>query len=108
MTTASELMQKIGQKIQGREELKSAIGATYKFVLSGDGGGTFLVDLKQALTVTEGDGPAACTVSMAASDFVDLFEGRQNGQALFFAGKLRVDGDMGLALRLGNVTDILK
>jgi predicted lipid carrier protein YhbT len=108
MTTASELMTKIGEKIRGREELKTSIGAVYKFVLSGDGGGTFLVDLKQALTVTESDGAAACTVSMAASDFVDLFEGRQNGQALFFAGKLRVDGDMSLALKLGNVTDILK
>lgn len=108
MTTASELMRKIGDKIRGREELKQSVGATYKFVLSGDGGGTFLVDLKQALTVTEADGAAACTVSMAASDFVDLFEGRQNGQALFFSGKLRVDGDMSLALKLGNVTDILK
>ena len=38
----------------------------------------------------------------------DLFEGRANGQALFFTGKLRIEGDMGLALRLQSLTDILK
>jgi predicted lipid carrier protein YhbT len=41
-------------------------------------------------------------------DALDLFEGRANGQALFFAGKLRIEGDMGLALRLQSLTDILK
>jgi predicted lipid carrier protein YhbT len=39
---------------------------------------------------------------------VDLFEGRADGQTLFFAGKLRVEGDMGLALKLQTLTDLLK
>lgn len=108
MATSQELMRRIGEKIAGRKELLSSVGAVYKFVLDGDGGGTYLVDLKSELKVTEGDGPAACTVLMTAADFVDLFEGRANGQALFFGGRLRVEGDMGLALKLQTLTDVVK
>jgi putative sterol carrier protein len=108
MATAPELFDRIGQKIAGRDDLKSKIGAVYKFVLDGADGGTWVVDLKSALTVTPGDGVAGCTVKMTAQDFVDLFEGRANGQALFFAGKLKVEGDMGLALKLESLTDIVR
>ncbi len=108
MATAAELFERIGQKIAGKSDLSSSIGAVYKFVLDGAGGGTWVVDLKQALAVTQGDGPAGCTVLMSAADFVDLFEGRANGQALFFSGKLKVEGDMGLALKLQQLTGLLK
>jgi predicted lipid carrier protein YhbT len=108
MATAQELMRRIGEKISERKVLLSSIGAIYKFSLEGDGGGTYLVDLKQGLAVTEGDGPAACTIRMTATDFVDLFEGRANGQALFFGGRLKVEGDMGLALKLQTLTDVVK
>jgi predicted lipid carrier protein YhbT len=108
MATAQELMQRIGEKIAGRKELLSSVGAVYKFCLEGEGGGTYLVDLKSELKVTEGDGPAACTIRMSAGDFVDLFEGRANGQALFFGQRLKVEGDMGLALKLQTLTDVVK
>ena len=108
MATASELFERIGQKISGRSEFVSSIGAAYKFVLEGDGGGTWLVDLKTGPSVKQEDGPAACTVRMASTDFVDLFEGRANGQALFFTGKLKIEGDMTLALKLEALTSILK
>lgn len=108
MAKASELATLIAQKIAGRTDLLTTMGAVYKFVLEGEGGGTYVLDLKQNLSLVAGDGPASCTISMTASDFVDLFEGRANGQALFFNGKLRVEGDMGLALKLQTLTDILK
>src|SRR4051812_14516044 len=108
MTTANELVERIARRIQGQRDLLTTIGAVYKFVLEGEGGGTYLLDLKQSLSVTPGDGPAACTVSMSAGDFVDLFEGRADGQTLFMSGKLRVDGDMGLAFKLQTLTSLLK
>jgi len=108
MATATELVDRIGAKIAGQTELLTSIGAIYKFVLEGAGGGTFLLDLKDTLKVTAGDGPAGCTVRMSATDFVDLFEGRANGQALFFTGKLKVEGDMGLALKLQQLTSLVK
>jgi len=108
MATAAELIDRIGTRIAGQTELLTSIGAVYKFVLDGDGGGTYLLDLKEALKVTPGDGAAGCTVRMSTADFVDLFEGRANGQALFFTGKLKVEGDMGLALKLQQLTGLLK
>jgi putative sterol carrier protein len=108
MTTAAELIERISAHIGTQQELLTSIGAVYKFALEGDGGGTYVLDLKESLTVTAGDGPAGCTIRMSAADFVDLFEGRANGQALFFAGKLRVEGDMGLALKLQQLTSLLK
>jgi putative sterol carrier protein len=108
MTTANELIERIRQKLVGRSDLRTSMGAVYKFVLEGEGGGTYLLDLKESLAITAGDGPAACTVLMSTADFVDLFEGRADGQTLFFAGKLRVEGDMGLALKLQTLTDLLK
>lgn len=108
MTTASELIERLKQRIAGQHELKTSVAAVYKFVLEGDGGGIYILDLKEALAISTGDGDAACTVRMATADFVDLFEGRANGQALFFTGKLRVEGDMALALKLQQLTSLLK
>lgn len=108
MTTTSELIERIKQKIAGQKDLLTTVGAVYKFVLEGEGGGTYVLDLKQSLAVTAGDGPAGCTITLSTTDFVDLFEGRTNGQALFFNGKLKVDGDMGLALKLQQVTGLFQ
>jgi len=108
MTTANELIERIRARIADQRDLLTSVGAVFKFVLEGDGGGTYLLDLKESLSVTNGDGPAGCTVRMSTADFVDLFEGRANGQALFFTGRLKVEGDMALALRLQTLTSLLK
>ena len=56
------------------------------------------------LTVTEGknDNPGV-TLTMAASDFLDLANGSLNGQMAFMTGKLKIAGDMSLAMKLGSV-----
>ena len=77
-------------------------------MLEGDGGGDFIVNLKDNPGVTEGDGSAECTIRMSGQDFVNLSEGKANGQELFFTGKLRVEGDMSLALRLQPLMELLK
>ena len=40
------------------------------------------------------------TISMTAQDYVDMTTGKLNGQVAFMSGKLRIAGDMGLALRM--------
>jgi putative sterol carrier protein len=40
------------------------------------------------------------TITMKESDYLNLVNGKLNGQTAFMTGKLKIAGDMGLALRL--------
>jgi putative sterol carrier protein len=93
-------MEQARKRIDDNREQAIAFGAVYKFVLHGDGGGTFIVNLGEDPGVSEGDGTAQCTIKMAAKDFLDVIEGRADRRALFFMGRLRVEGDFGLAMKL--------
>ncbi|MEN9581760.1 MAG: hypothetical protein RJA70_4769 [Pseudomonadota bacterium] len=108
MSTARDVIGKLQQKLQQKQSEAKEIDATYRFTLQGDGGGTWLLNLKDAVGISESDGPAECTITVSASDFVDLFEGRANGQQLFFGGKLRIEGDMSLALKLQKLTELMR
>ena len=108
MTTAKELMDFARTRIEANRAQAGTLGAVYKFVLAGDDGGTFLINMKDNPGITEVDGDAQCTIKMAASDYVDMVEGKANGQQLFFTGKLKIEGDMGLAMKLQKLTDMIK
>lgn len=108
MATARELMESAKKQIAENKARAAAVGAIYKFVLEGDGGGTFVLNLKDEPGVTEGDGDAQCTIKMKAKDYVDMVEGRTSGQRLYFTGKLKVKGDMSLAMKLEQLTATLK
>lgn len=108
MATAKELMEQAAGKIEANKAAAGAIGATYKFVLDGDGGGTWIMNLKDAPGIAEGDGTAMCTIKMAAADYVAMVEGKANGQQLFFSGKLKIEGDMSLAMKLQKAMEVLK
>ena len=40
------------------------------------------------------------TLTMKESDYLDMINGKLNGQMAFMTGKLKVAGDMGLALKM--------
>ena len=79
------------------------IGATFQLVISGDGGGEWFIDLKNDPPSAKAGNPggADCTIKISAEDFQKLHENPQaNGMQLFFAGKLKVDGNQMLAMKL--------
>ena len=108
MATPQELIDQWPPKLEAKKDQLAQVGAVYAFKVEGDGGGSWLLNLKDNPGVTKGEGAADCTIEMAASDFVDMMEGRSQPQQLFFVGKLKIDGDMGLAMKLQGLMDVLK
>ncbi len=49
------------------------------------------------------DGPADCTIHVSRADFEQIATGELDPTAAFMAGKLRVDGDVGVAMALQSV-----
>jgi putative sterol carrier protein len=107
MTTAAEKMESAKAAILKNASAASQVGATYKFVLEGEGGGTWIVALKDSPSISQGDGDAECVIKMNANDYVDMVEGKTEAQQLFFAGKLQIDGDMALAMKLQALNDLM-
>lgn len=84
------------------KDAAKGLNAVFQFDLSGDGGGKWHVAINNdQCQVKEGAHSSPnITISMTAQDYLDMVTGKANGQMLFMSGKLRIAGDMGLALRL--------
>lgn len=55
----------------------------------------------ESIDVKPGKHPAPnITITMKEGDYLDMINGKLNGQVAFMTGKLKIAGDMGLALKL--------
>uniref|UniRef100_A0A8C6ZKF2 Hydroxysteroid dehydrogenase-like protein 2 n=1 Tax=Nothoprocta perdicaria TaxID=30464 RepID=A0A8C6ZKF2_NOTPE len=91
--------------IQGAitEDFVKAIQGVFLFELSGDDGGTWYIDLKtKGGSAGSGKPPVKADVvmSMSSADFVRMFTGKLKPTMAFMSGKLRISGNMALAMRL--------
>lgn len=69
-----------------------------KFAIPGEG--TILLD---ATGAREGDGEADVTLTAEGEVFRAILSGEMNPTMAFMTGKLKVDGNMGQAMKLGAV-----
>ncbi len=79
----------------------AGMNCVYQFRIGSDAFNVAMKDGKAAVAAGEAASPN-CTVTMGESDFLDMLSGKLNGQMAFMTGKLKVAGDMGLALKLGS------
>jgi putative sterol carrier protein len=88
-----------------RADKASGTTATIQYDISGEGGGTWNAVIKDgACAVSPGAASSPnLTLQIAAQDWLDMLSGKQSGQMLFMSGKLKVKGDMGLAMKLGSM-----
>ena len=70
---------------------------TAKFIVTGEG--SVIVDSKGARI---SDDPADVTLTADADTFQDIMSGELTPTSAFMTGKLKVDGDMGLAMKLAS------
>ncbi|MCX7362485.1 MAG: SCP2 sterol-binding domain-containing protein [Alphaproteobacteria bacterium] len=94
-------LQEITAKMKEGASSKTAFGNTVKF--STDQGVVY-IDGNQTPPVVSNDGKAAdCTLAMTFSDFSDLIERKIDGMTAFMTGKLKIEGDMGVAMKLQSI-----
>jgi len=75
------------------------LSASYRFDI--EDVGHWHVDVeKGVVTVTESQNPADCVIATDEPTFLAVVENEQSPMGAFMTGKIRVEGDMGLALRL--------
>jgi putative sterol carrier protein len=105
MPTPTEVFTEINNRLTHDPSKAQGLNAAYAFDLAGDDGGQYHVVLKDG----KGEaGPGApenpnITISMKSEDFVDLATGKLDGTMAFMSGKLKIKGDMGLAMKLQSV-----
>lgn len=70
--------------------------------LEGNGGGDWFATIQdQKLEISKGiHFSPNLTVQAKAQDVLDIYQGKLDAMRAFMQGKLRVSGDMGLAMRL--------
>ena len=91
-------------------ERAKEVNAIYGFNVTGDGGGTWTVDLvNDPPTCVPGDSDKAqCKIEIAHEDFLQMLGNPQLGMQLYFQGKLKVTGDPMLATKLQKLFEMAK
>jgi len=100
--TPQAVFSEINDRLQTEPQRVAGTNAAYLFDLSGDGGGPYHIVLRDGSGEA---GPGAVdnpnvTFSMSAGDLVGLRTGKIDGTMAFMSGKLKIKGDMGLAMKL--------
>jgi putative sterol carrier protein len=105
-TPKSYFEEKIAAKVAASApEEREKINAIYEFNITGEGGGVWTVEITKERGAVEvgSKGNAKCIVTSASPDFMNIVSGKMNPQMAFMSGKLKIKGDMGLAMKLQKV-----
>lgn len=94
-------LQEVTERVRSGAGSKPGFGNTVKFAFPE---GVIYVDGTGATnTVSNDDKSADCTIKMSLDDFKALAAGELDGTVAFMTGKLKIDGDMGVAMKLGSL-----
>ena len=94
-------LQEITAKMKEGASKKSSFGNTVKFAT--DQGVVYIDGNANPPSVSNDDKAADCTLKMDCSDFADLIGGKLDGMTAFMTGKLKIEGDMGVAMKLQSI-----
>ncbi len=84
-----------------RKQMSEGAGldATVKFAF-GDDGVIFVDGVSSPGRVSNEDAEAQCTIHISLDDFTKLVAGELDAAAALVQGRIRIEGDMGVAMKL--------
>jgi len=96
---------RIPHKLQAHPDVVAKIAAVFQFNVSGPEGGSWFVDCAHpGGKVSAGTSPEAkCTIAMKDGDLLAMVNGKLSPQMAFMTGKIKIQGDYGLAMKLQQV-----
>ncbi len=92
-------LEQVTEGLRERVGDDSGLTATLKFDF-GDDGIVFIDGVSEPNTVSNEDQEADCTLSISMEDFMIMVAGELDGTTAFMMGKLKVSGDMAIAMKL--------
>ena len=104
LTVSSDVLKEFFEALPGKLDAEGAEGLTavYQFDLSGPLGGQYHVVVRdKTCRVQEGVHPEPdVTLSMSGEDCLGVLNGRLDGVSVVASGRVRISGDIGLAMQL--------
>lgn len=101
----NEIWQEIDRKANEQPTLLKDMNATYSFTITGNDEGTYGLTFSDGIaTVIDGGiNDADCSLTMSVDNFRKLLQGNLNSATAYMTGRLKVKGNIGLALKLENL-----
>ena len=111
MESVAEFFEKFEKKAAENTDAATSPNAVYQFNITGDGGGDWNLDLTKGKTerlrrpgrTTTSPG---ATITVSAEDWLGMLNGSLNPMQAFMSGKIKIDGDMTLAMSLQQVMNL--
>lgn len=99
------LPQRMGAAFEKMKDTLAQIQGILQFVVTGEGGGEWYIQIAEGRgEVKPGMNEAPTTTfTVDAADWMALMQRKVDPQMLFMQGKLKITGDMSLAMRLGQL-----
>jgi putative sterol carrier protein len=97
--SAREFFEDLAARTAGGAERTRGFTASYRFDV--DGAGSWRVEVDDgAVSVSESDADADCVIGLSEETLLGIVSGRQSATGALLMGRIRLDGDAGLAMRL--------
>ena len=93
----SEALEFVKQNMEGKD--LSILPGSIKWVVDSQ----IVFMSPESNEVTDEDGDAACTITTDMGTFKGMYDKSVSPQAAFMTGKIKIAGDMGIALKLQSV-----
>ena len=94
ITSVADVFAKMPQVF--RADRAAGVSVVFQYTITGEGGGEWYAEIKESTCKVEAgkhESPT-CTLAMAATDFLDLMNGKLPAMKAYTSGKLKIGGDI--------------